>query len=418
MNEKERVKKAFAHEEPDSVPFTELTVANPILSEVLGRKIVGQITGESKAAALKANMEGKEARRRLIRENVEGWLEFCTKVGFHITWTRATEYLTPAVGMGLNDCVPPNYILDVTIEEMDKDTFRISNKELGFWSVEKYSKSTDTCVTINDSIKEGGIKELKRYIDYLDKAEISVDDNEYIKDGLEGLRIAIESEASKKEKLFICGNADVAFPLFSPHISMFFEVMMEMPSLAERYMEVTTRGTLELLKAELEMGVDGIIGGVDICSQKGPLISPASFKRFFAPYLKSIVDECHKYGVPYIKHLDGNVAPLLDILVNEVGIDGLHSIEPPAGMDIGWVKRKYGDKITLLGNMDCAHTLTFGSREEVIEEVKKIIRVASPGGGHVFASSNCIHSGVTIDTFWTMINAVRKFGKYPISIPD
>jgi len=415
MTAKERVKKTFAHEEPDRVPFFELTVANPVLSEVLGRKIVGAITGESKAAALRANMEGKEVRRALIKENVEGMVEMFAKVGFDMIWIRPTEYLTP-VGMALNDFIAPNYIFDVVIEEIDKDTFRISNKELGFWSIEKYSPIANSCPTINDSIKEGGIKELKRYIDILDKAKVSIDDNEYIKDGLEGLRIAIESEVSKRGDLFICGNADVAFPTYLPYIGMFLELMMDMPALVEKYMEVTTWGTLELLRAQLEMGVDGIIGGTDICYNKGPLISPSSFKKFVAPYLKIIVDECHKYGVPYIKHLDGNVEPILDILINDVGIDGLHSIEPAAGMDIGKIKRKYGKKITLLGNIDCAKTLTVGSREDIIREVRQIIKTASPGGGHVFASSNCIHSGVTIDAFWTMVESVKEYGKYPIQL--
>lgn len=41
---------------------------------------------------------------------------------------------------------------------------------------------------------------------------------------------------------------------------------------------------------------------------------------------------------------------------------------------------------------------------------------ASPGGGHIFSSSNSIHSGVSPDIFWTMIKAVREFGKYPLSI--
>jgi len=135
-----------------------------------------------------------------------------------------------------------------------------------------------------------------------------------------------------------------------------------------------------------------------------------------APHLKRIVEECHRCGVPFIKHLDGNTTVLLDSLVHEVGIDGLHSIEPPAGMDIGWVKRKYGKGITLLGNIDCANLLTFGSRQEVVEAVKNILREASPGGGHVFASSNSIHSGVSPQTFWTMVRAVREFGTYPIRL--
>jgi uroporphyrinogen decarboxylase len=194
--------------------------------------------------------------------------------------------------------------------------------------------------------------------------------------------------------------------------------MIDEPKLVERYMSASTEGVMTILQAQLSMGVDGIAGVNDWCGAKAPLFSPEMFRRFMVPHLKRIVDECHRYGVPYIKHLDGNTTVLLDMLVDQVGIDGLHSIEPVAGMDIGWVKKKYGDRITLLGNIDCAQLLSFGSKQDVVDGVKKILRVASPGGGHVFSSSNCVHRGVSPVTFWTMVNAVREFGNYPISIPN
>jgi len=416
MTKKERVKMALSHKEPDSVPLFELTVANPVLESVLGKKITGFGTGEAKMAGIRAAMEGREARRAIIRENVEGMLEMYSKVGFDMFWFRPTEYLAP-VEMGLPDNITANYIFDVTIKEIEKNTFCIESKEHGFWSIEKYEEKGDTCVTVNDCIKEGGIKELRRYVEYLERAKITPL-HQCLQDGLESIRIAVEREKEKEDGMFVLGAADIACPTFLPYFPLFLQAMVDEPKLVERYMEVTTEGVIPLLRAQLEMGVDGILGAVDWCYGGGPLFSPQMFKRFMVPHLKRIADECHCYGVPYIKHLDGNTTVLLNMLVYEVGMDGLHSIEPPAGMDISWIKKKYGDKITLLGNIDCGHLLTFGSKEKIIEGVKRIIEVASPGGGHVFSSSNSIHSGVSPDTFWTMIKAVREFGKYPISMSD
>jgi uroporphyrinogen decarboxylase len=50
------------------------------------------------------------------------------------------------------------------------------------------------------------------------------------------------------------------------------------------------------------------------------------------------------------------------------------------------------------------------------EEVKRIIKIASPGGGHIFATSNAIHDGVPIENALAYINAVKEFGSYPINI--
>ena len=415
MTKKERVKTALSHREPDRVPIFELTVANPVLKSVLGRKITGFGTGEAKASSIRAGMKGREARMAIIRENVQGMLEMYEKVGFDMFWFRPTEYLVP-VEMGLPDNITANCIFDVTILDTAGNTFRIESKEHGFWSVEKYEEESDTCVTVDDGIKEGGIKELRRYVDYLERAE-TVPLHPCLEDGLEALRIAVEREKAQEDGMFVLGAADISCPTFLPFLPLFLQTMVDEPKLVERYMESTTEGVIPILKAQLEMGVDGILGAVDWCHGGGPLFSPEMFRKFMAPGLKRIVDECHSYGVPFIKHLDGNTTVLLDILVDEIGIDGLHSIEPAAGMDIGLIKKKYGDRITLLGNIDCGNLLTFGTEQHVIDEVKNIIRAASPGGGHFFSSSNSIHSGVSPRTFRTMMKAVKEFGQYPISIP-
>jgi uroporphyrinogen decarboxylase len=416
MTKKERIKTAFSHGEPDRVPIFELLLANPVLESVLGRRIIGYETGEAKMSGIRATMQGREARRNIIRENVEGCLEAYENVGFDMFWWMPTEFVTP-VQMGLPSNIVANQIFDVAIEEIETHTFRIESKEHGFWAIEKYDKQGDTCVTVNDTIKEGGIKELRRYVDYLEKAPITPL-HQSLQDGLEAIRIAVERENAVEDGLFILGAADIAVPTFLPYAPLFFQTMVDEPVLIERYMEATTAGVMPILRAQLDMGVDGILGAQDWCYGGGPLFSPSMFRRFMVPHLKRIVDECHRYGKLFIKHLDGNTTVHLDSLVYEAGIDGLHSIEPPAHMDIGWVKKKYGNRITLLGNLDCANLLTFGSKEDIIEQVKEIIKTASPGGGHVFSSSNCIHSGVSPDTFRTVIKAVREFGHYPISIPN
>jgi hypothetical protein len=414
MTKKERIKTTMSHREPDRVPTFELTAANPVLESVLGRKITGFGTGEAKAASIRASMEGKDAKRGMIKENVEGMLEMYEKAGFDMFWFRPTEYLVP-VEMGLPDNITANFIFDVDIHEIEENTFRIESPEHGFWSVEKYEEESDTCVTVNDSIKELGINELRRYVEYLERADISTL-HPYINDGLEAIKIAVEREKKQEDGMFVLGAADISCPTFVPFLPLFLQTMVDEPAIVERYMNSTTDGVMPILRAQLEMGVDGILGAVDWCHGGGPLFSPGMFRKFMAPNLKRIVDECHSYGVPYIKHLDGNTTVLLDILVDEVGIDGLHSIEPAAGMDIEWVKKKYGDRITLLGNIDCGNLLTFGADQEVVDAVKNIIRVASPGGGHIFSSSNSIHSGVSPETFRAMMNAVEEFGRYPISL--
>jgi len=100
----------------------------------------------------------------------------------------------------------------------------------------------------------------------------------------------------------------------------------------------------------------------------------------------------------------------------ECGIDAIHSIEPVAGMDIGDLKKKYGDKVTLCGNVDCAELLSYKTPAEVKAATREVIRTAAPGGGFVLASSNCIHSQVPVENLYAMLEAAEEFGKYPIAL--
>jgi uroporphyrinogen decarboxylase len=117
--------------------------------------------------------------------------------------------------------------------------------------------------------------------------------------------------------------------------------------------------------------------------------------------------------VPFIKHTDGCLWPILDDIVG-AGIDALDPLEPIAGMDIGRVKALYGDRIAVVGNVDCGELLCRGTTDEVVAAVKETIAKASPGGGHVLASSNSIHPAVNPQNYRAMVEAAREFGRYPI----
>jgi uroporphyrinogen decarboxylase len=103
-------------------------------------------------------------------------------------------------------------------------------------------------------------------------------------------------------------------------------------------------------------------------------------------------------------------------MIVDSGIDCLDPIDPVAGMDIAAVKAKYGDRIALKGNVDCAHTLTFGSVKEVIEETKDVIRKAGGGGGLILSSSNTVHSSAKPENYLAMLHALRMYGRYPLSL--
>ena len=185
--------------------------------------------------------------------------------------------------------------------------------------------------------------------------------------------------------------------------------------LVRELVELSVEVNLEMAREVARRGADFVFTGDDYASTTGPLMSPATFRELFAGPLKTVVSEFKRQGLAVIKHTDGNIMPLLDMVLDS-GIDCLDPIDPVAGMDIERIKRDYGGRIAIKGNVDCAHTLTFGSEADTVRETKEVIRKAAHGGGLILSSSNSIHSSVKPGNYLAMWNAIRMYGRYPISL--
>lgn len=99
----------------------------------------------------------------------------------------------------------------------------------------------------------------------------------------------------------------------------------------------------------------------------------------------------------------------------DLGIAGLHPIEP-AAMDIRAVKRRYGKRLCLVGNVD-VHTLAAGTPAQVETEVVGLLRDVAPGGGYMLSSGNSLASYCRIENIRAMVGTMERFGRYPIEVP-
>ncbi len=156
-----------------------------------------------------------------------------------------------------------------------------------------------------------------------------------------------------------------------------------------------------------ELGFDFLIVPEDLAWKQGPMFSPKIFREHFLPRMKRVAE---KIRIPWIYHSDGNLMPILDDLLT-LGMNGLANIEPNA-MDILELKKKYGTRICLVGNIDLHYTLTQGTPEETEAEVKKRIEEIGPGGGYILASSNSLTPYCKPENVLAMNRALLKYGFY------
>jgi len=156
------------------------------------------------------------------------------------------------------------------------------------------------------------------------------------------------------------------------------------------------------------MDFDVFVTTDDIAYKTSPFFSPEVFENLMLPRYRRLAETL---SLPWIFHSDGNILPFLDDL-SDLGVSGLHPIEDGA-MDIRAVKREYGDKFCLLGNVNL-NLLGLGTPEAVDCEVKGLIRDVGSGGGYMVTSGNSLAGYLKPDNVIAMSEAVQKYGKYPL----
>ena len=176
---------------------------------------------------------------------------------------------------------------------------------------------------------------------------------------------------------------------------------------AARMVDNALRHAEELKK---RTNLDGFALCSDYCFNTGPFLSPRLFERFITPYLARLTQGYRDMGYYVIKHTDGNIMPVLDQLVS-TGPHALHSLDPQGGVDIAEVKRRVGDRVCLIGNVNCG-LLDSGTDDEVAESVRYALQNGMPGGGYIFSTSNCIYTGMRLSRYEQMLDIWRREGNY------
>lgn len=141
----------------------------------------------------------------------------------------------------------------------------------------------------------------------------------------------------------------------------------------------------------------------DYAFKTGTFFSPRMFRRLVSPFSVRLVQAIHEGGAFAVQHSDGNLMGVMDQML-EWGLDGLHSIDPMAGMDIRTVRERVGNRLCLFGNVDCS-LVQAGTHEEIEASARYCLEHGPWNGtGYVYNSSNCIFEGVPPENYRAMLS--------------
>ncbi len=136
--------------------------------------------------------------------------------------------------------------------------------------------------------------------------------------------------------------------------------------------------------------------------------SPAMYREMVQPFHKRAVDWAHNHGIVSQLHSCGDVMTLLpDIL--DTGVDCLNPLEVKAGMDALYIKKTYGDRLTLRGGINA---VKWNDTEAILEEIREKVPVLKENGGFIFSSDHSIPNSVSLENMKAIMAEVRRLGKY------
>jgi len=153
-----------------------------------------------------------------------------------------------------------------------------------------------------------------------------------------------------------------------------------------------------------------IMTGEDICSQRGPMVSPKYLREEYFPLVEYALEPLLEVDAKIVWHCDGDVRPILDDILS-CGIGGLQGFQRECGMDLAWIvdlKTREGEPLLIFGPISVTKTLPYGTPEDVRTEVKAAMDLCRDKASLVFFTSNTINPDVPLENIYALWNTVQE----------
>ena len=200
------------------------------------------------------------------------------------------------------------------------------------------------------------------------------------------------------------GNIEALTYAYYDHTDLFMELI-----------ELNHKQAVKMAEMAVEAKVDSILTGG---SGSVTLQSPELWRLFSLPTLKEIGKMCREGGVISGIHSCGKEYYLTKTVAEETQIDYVNPLEiPPMGdCVLADVKREFGGKLALMGNLHTTETMLNGMPERVKKESLEAILDAGVGGGFVLSTGDQCGYNTPLENIFRMVETAKIYGVYPLDI--
>jgi hypothetical protein len=167
---------------------------------------------------------------------------------------------------------------------------------------------------------------------------------------------------------------------------------------------------LEIQKAALKASpsMPGRIQFIPMHKGMDGFLSDEHYEKYYWRFARELIDLILERGmIPYI-YTEGKYTTRLKYLKTlPKGKTIVHFEE----VDMALAKKELGDIACLAGNFP-AYTLTHATKQQVIDETKKLLDICAPGGGYIFDFDGGLYSGSKRENVEALFETVKTYGKY------
>ena len=165
---------------------------------------------------------------------------------------------------------------------------------------------------------------------------------------------------------------------------------------------------LAIIDHWIEREVDAVFFSDDWGCQKGLLMNPDDWRRFYLPSYRRLFDRVRAGGAHVWMHLCGDVTAILPDLI-DIGLNVLNPVQPQA-MDVEQLARQFGGRLCFNGGVDVQGTMIQGSQDDVRREVHHLVELfGRTGGGYIGGTSHSVMPETPLDNVIAMYEAFLEY---------
>lgn len=195
---------------------------------------------------------------------------------------------------------------------------------------------------------------------------------------------------------------------------MFIDLAIDDPAgllLIDRFLEVQYQRLKRTLDKVGHL-VDFMWIGEDLGTQMGPIISKDMFRKHILPRQQRFIDLAKAYDLPVMIHTCGSSSWSYEDYI-KAGVNAVDTLQPEAtNMSPEYLSEHFGGRLVFHGAISTTGALSFGTVEDVVNDVKETLDILMPVGGYCLSPTHSLQDNSPLENVLAMYEAAHEYGWY------